>query len=480
MARRIRHADLSMPYLLSLKSVDMENIMFLTSESEISPNDKRFFQEYFLLYPSDTDFPNVTEFPNLRKQLRLIEEAEEACLEEPAHLDEQHKPKLYIQDTYKEFHDLFISLLDAFNKCLAYLVLPSDKKPSTPTPGDIPPPNFQNCLTFLGTMGSFLQLLTKGTVLVMHLRTIESSLEEHRRDKSIPNSELVEDLMEEERDEDLMEEGQDEDLQAIQASLKSYGSTQQIPLHMSYKEWLKLMIVNFDAIDVLRQYVGGLQFPFKTIDIKILVSPQSSTVLLPWRELFDIPEIFATDTSQSDYDLRKYLEEGAKLNINDTVSTLKKIKQSLLHLSKEVKDGEVGGRKRGVKYYKQEISKYLNKLIENSDVFGWKELVQDLLKDDETSGGFLNFDKIDDAVTLMLSSNQIKFFKLLHDTDENSEGLKFIGTIHCEVSLASLLDHYPASTTDDTCKDIRAQLKVCYTVSNLCMSLILYFFLLYF
>jgi hypothetical protein len=175
MHHRLNHKFLSMPYLLSLKSVNMEKIVFLTSESEFSPIDKRFFNEYLGLIPG-----GETEYPNIRKQLCLIEEAEKAEAEkarlgEPAHLDEQHELKLYTQDTYKEFNTLFIKCLEVFEKALAGL---QSKGVSTA---------FQIHLRSVRYIGKGLQLLTKGTVLVMHLKTIESSLKEHHRVKTIPD-----------------------------------------------------------------------------------------------------------------------------------------------------------------------------------------------------------------------------------------------------------------------------------------------------
>jgi hypothetical protein len=125
------------------------------------------------------------------------------------------------------------------------------------------------------------------------------------------------------------------------------------------------------------------------------------------------------------------------------------------------------------------VLKLLKQLAKKSNLYNWKKLVEDLLKDRKTHGRLLDSD-IGAAVELILSSNQFQFFKFLHDTDLNTKGLVFQGTIHCEASLTSLLHHSTASTTDDTCKAIHAQLEVCYTISNWCMSLNLYFLLLYF
>jgi hypothetical protein len=67
-------------------------------------------------------------------------------------------------------------------------------------------------------------------------------------------------------------------------------------------------------------------------------------------------------------------------------------------------------------------------------------------------------------IQFLLDSTNYRFLKFLRTTDEN--GLKFTGSVHCEASLASLLQYYKSGTTDDTCKDIRAQLNLGYAFLN--------------
>ena len=73
----------------------------------------------------------------------------------------------------------------------------------------------------------------------------------------------------------------------------------------------------------------------------------------------------------------------------------------------------------------------------------------------------LDLGNIGDAIKLMLDSSQLKLFKFLHDADSGKEVYDFKGTMHSEVSLASLLEHSKVGTIDGY-EDIRTQLKVGY------------------
>jgi hypothetical protein len=294
---------------------------------------------------------------------------------------------------------------------------------------------FQNNLIVLKLVGTVLQLLTRGTVLRTHLETIESSLDEHRR--RVKNIPLNEDLKEAEQDaEDVQDEEdqQDEDLKAVQPHASFSDSIQPMPLHESYREWLKLMLVHFDAIDVLKGYITAAGRDLK-IDIKILVSPPSSSASFPCREIFN-SNILVRNNS-NDFIL-KYYEEAANSNIDYSVSILNNAQRYL-------------GRN-NIKTLKNQIKK----LVEKTTVPGWKDWAQSLLHKLDRG------EDLGDTINLMLGSNQLKFFEFLQEANKN--GLQFGGTIHCEASLASLLKYSKRNPIGDvTYEKIRTELEVGYT-----------------
>ena len=93
---------------------------------------------------------------------------------------------------------------------------------------------FQGNVEVVKLVGTVLQLLAKGDVLKIHLKTIESSLEEHRHVETIAAS-----ISKSNGDEDEPNEVQelnevhepDKDLEAVQPE-----STQETPLYVSYSE----------------------------------------------------------------------------------------------------------------------------------------------------------------------------------------------------------------------------------------------------
>ena len=123
----------------------------------------------------------------------------------------------------------------------------------------------------------------------MHLRTIESSLQEHchldiltsnegqqdkdTRDSGEQDAELkaalnISTWNEGQQDKDTRDSReQDAELKAVQpqAFHVIMGMSQpQVALHESYVEWLKLMLIHFNAVDILGHYINGPQFPWAT------------------------------------------------------------------------------------------------------------------------------------------------------------------------------------------------------------------------
>jgi hypothetical protein len=458
MNRRFTNISLSKPYFDSLKSVNMNEIEFHESEPKLSWRDKKFFMEFLpivvLEKAIDVDVPNILE------QVRLIKEADKAETVhsgKPApHLDEQHEHiPLYTKDTYKEFHLLFIHLLTIFQVSLSNLETTANLV-------------FRKNVEVVKLVGTFLQLLAKGDVLKTHLKTIESSLEEHHRVETITVSlPKLNDFKGDEQDE---EDEQDEDLLAVQPQAKD-DSTQQMPLHVSYSEWLKLMLVYFDAIDVLKRYVNGSRFPFETIDIKILVSPRTSTTLLPWKDIFN-SKYLSTHNSTLDEDhftsdyLLTFFQNAATSNIILCIGYLKQVLRTLK--SSEPKINVVKGN--------------LAKVVVESTVPGLNVWAKNLLEELEELNVSSSqpaqpevFVPIAKAIELMLKGNQLKFFRFLHDVDNKKTPFEFGGTMHCEVCLASLLVHSKVGTIHGY-EALRAQLKVGLLFPT-CLSSYFYFLL---
>jgi hypothetical protein len=413
----------------------MAEIEFRESEPKIKQGDEEFFLGSLVALGELIR----TKIPNILKQARLMAEAERADFGEPAFLDEQHKPvQLYTKDTYREFHALFLDLLKHFKESLQHLnVYGGDKVTADPK-------EFEKHLSIVMLVGIALQNLTRGAVLETHLKTIESSLGEHRR---VLTLELVpEDVdpdvdMEPDKDMEL-----DVDLEAVQpsSSIRTDKGNLQVSLHVSYNEWLKLMLLYFDAVKILGQYVASPQFPFGTIKIKILVSPPVSNALLPWRELFKNSSIFSTKNVPAD-----------ELRFTGDV-ILKELEGSLNSKLDQLARGALTAwESRNL----SSLRNHLKHLEENSTLPDWQEHARSLRSEVGKLASLENTFWISDRIKLLLASTSCGFIRFMRSADNN--GLYFSGSLHCEASLASFLQH---SKGNDTYKDIRAQLEVGYVV----------------
>jgi hypothetical protein len=417
MLRRLQQRDLSLPYRQSLKSVIMTEIKFVESESRITPGDESFMS--FLKVAVEggllkSKIPNMINRVDLWLTNKLLGSF-----------------RFYTEDTYKEFHTLLLELLESFETGLKGLKSGVDVDSHVST---------------IQLIGLALQYLTRGAILETHLKTIEGSLGEHgRRDDTAAES--TPDNLE-----------PDEDLEAVQpeASIRiDKGDFQQAPLHKSYKEWLKVMLIYFDAVDVLGRFVAGPQFQFKAINIKILLSPRPSEALLPWKELFTSSNIFSTTNVPTDelhytggYVLN-YLETAMNANLDTSMIWANNCKTAWDRENIE------------------ELRKNI-KFLTQSKVPGWDKCaleIQTKLGNQKSLKGFTHYDWIGEKINLLISSNNFKFFKFLRKAE--SSGLIFLGSQHCEASLASFLPHSKDGIIAGTHEDICAQLEVSCPVSNL-------------
>ena len=122
----------------------------------------------------------------------------------------------YNQDTYKEYHLILSNLLEKFR--LALDVLYELKDPHEKA--------FKDTMDGIVQVGDALQAMVGGSIIEVHMKVITIA-----HDKSHCITQDVNEEME-----------QDEELYKISSTL---------PTWQAYYEWLKLMVVHFDAMRVL-------------------------------------------------------------------------------------------------------------------------------------------------------------------------------------------------------------------------------------
>jgi hypothetical protein len=257
--------------------------------------------------------------------------------------------------------------------------------------------------------GHVLQGIAKGSALRIHLINIEPLLQGNRhpdRPKPVLNEE----------EEDNEREVCDEDLEAVWPSAATGGP---IPLWQSYWDWFRLLLVHFQAVDVLTESINRQKIPADTpISIQVLIPPRVDDKLLPWRDLLTDKKLFPTFSSgtlhkiaRSNDDILRFLEEGTR---------------DISKWSKAASDA----RKAWEASNTPETIR-LVQFLQQSRLPGWDVATHKLLK--MLADPIKHSSHITDMMRSLCESTWL-FTRL---SVEN----KFKGALHCEATLASFADH---------------------------------------
>ena len=281
----IIHKTLLLPFIKSLGSVT--DILFDNSVLHKEPKSTESTNDCLL-----ANF--VFASPSFRSSIPdIVSQAKLAADRKPF--------QLYTKSTCQQFHQLLLLLLTGFQKHLQML---SDLS-------NVDNPNeFGKHVAAVLVYRYGLQALANSNALRMHLENIEHLLNDHCRSESNPMPKVK---REEDPQEDVELE-QDVELKAVHFSTTMNGM--RIPLWMSYCDWLRLMVVHFDAVNILVLHVSQPNFNHN-ISIKILVTPPVDDALLPWKDLLNDPKLFPTidqPLSETDDKILSFFEKATSSN----------------------------------------------------------------------------------------------------------------------------------------------------------------------
>jgi hypothetical protein len=228
-----------------------------------------------------------------------------------------------------------------------------------------------------------------------------------------------------------------------------------VPLWKSYRNWLKLMVVHFDAADTLVRYITGPTFNNRTISLKILVAPSTDTASLPWRELFTDSKLFPTEDeadplSTTNDEMLKILNDAASANMTECLQCINAVRSCWNQNNKAATI--------------KNLAK-LDKTLSRKETFGWHQSASKLLamiNNYYSKSSNESWDKITNEIESLLHS--ARFFVRLSKWDG------FRGALHCEACLTSLLPfHLGKDVTIDSKHEhehVLAQMKVRYVGSG--------------
>ena len=137
----------------------------------------------------------------------------------------------YNQDTYMEYHLILSNLLKKFR--LALDVLYELKDPHEKA--------FKDTVDGIVQVGDALQTMVGGSIIEVHMKVITIAHDKFHHITQDVNKEMESEEME-----------QDEELYKISSTL---------PMWQAYSEWLKIMVVHFDAMHVLISFQERVRKP---------------------------------------------------------------------------------------------------------------------------------------------------------------------------------------------------------------------------
>lgn len=247
-----------------------------------------------------SDYFLLTQFAALAKMMG-IDIPVLSGLELPDTPDHLENFNIYNDLTCHEFHYLIINVIKGLKDALFNL---SKTTPTTPV-------HHTQWMLEAQIYGYVLLRISRGRAFRLHLQNIALALVisfPTSGGAPAPMPALSKDDNEETDDN---EEGDgveaddddvDEELRAMQAHP-----------YPDYVNWLRLMVSPFDAVEIVLRFVRSSKRGFKSFSIQTLLSPQSSNDLLPWRELFSSPYFPqpqpASPPAVSNTDLLEFLEE---------------------------------------------------------------------------------------------------------------------------------------------------------------------------
>jgi len=333
--------------------------------------------------------------------------------------------KVYTEETHIELHTLLCELLKRFESSLETL---AGYHSVTGSSGD-----YQRDLHATASIGYVLFRLARSAAIEKHFKAIESSLADRRHNKT-----------KDVKLDGIMADGVeiDPEFGSIQ---DTHGEVGAPALWQSYLNWFRLMIVHFEAVWNLAEYLLRPDFQSHTIDIKILPSPRASETMLSWEKLL-LSDHFPDSSysmnvgNQPTNEIVEFLrwspfdEEGnrASYSVENVIVALK----DLLGESPPFDDHRTPAQSIIEEIQKLRIFNYHQSLLWDTYATRMRTKVE-LLECVTDSSEFRS--TITDIIRMLEPLRDSSRLFLQLSRQPLSSGNGFRGSLHCELFLASLI-----------------------------------------
>jgi hypothetical protein len=391
--------------------------------------------------------------------------------------------EVYNKDTYMEFHRLLCEMLQRFHSSLNSL---KTLQKAMVESGQYKLDKIEAGLARVQIMGRQLRAMIRGGAMVKHLKTIAPLLEEDiGRLWGMTDEEDVE-----------------------FCSLRPYTITQGRPLlpWQSYKDWLMLMVLYFDATQVLSKHVRSLHLPSPVdVSIKILSPPRPDLKMLTWRDLLRheryFPKLPNKPLQPSAEELITFLTSdfetptegtcvdrepetslsGGKQGSRSQKSKGASIEQVVMSVQRLKERQELDIPSEGVSIdLTQDIDLIIKQMssLKNCSSPGWGEFTAaildrlDHLRDHDTTPKRRLTLTQQIAEMLDAFRGHSTLYQMLKKDTPLSRGEHFAGTRHCEICLAALeaLSSRPDSKLEALLRSALAVSHVFIRGPNLCQT----------
>jgi hypothetical protein len=291
MKRRMDNKQYSAPYYACLQDLETFAFIKLPFVVQKSEHDSDFIQAIpFLAKYAVTKIPNLLQAANLSQPIEI-----------------------YNESTYMEFHLLLCELLSKFKKSLESLkTLQSEKKCELEA--------ILRRLRDVEVFAYYLRLMVRSSAIEIHLQTIANFLVVDDKKSWTPEPDS----------EEMLEE--DTDFQPLKPYSTRKGK-RLLPWE-SYRDWLRLMLHHFDAVDVLITHftLPGNSPPPKT-SITILSPPYPEKKMLSWTKLLEDERFFPNLPEESSgKEFIEFLTDASAdvpRDTNEIIKLTKQLKENL-------------------------------------------------------------------------------------------------------------------------------------------------------
>jgi len=222
---------------------------------------------------------------------------------------------------------------------------------------------------------------------------------------------------------EMVPQGDPEDLE--EPELRHLQEESEKSLWTSYRDWLRLIVVHFDAVAILHGHVSSTHFPYTGVSIEVIKPEPVTTALLPWDELF-MSEHFPT-TSQSVFDtsneeIVKFLKKSTEI-----AKCMKQNKKLVGHIRRDLQS-DPDNRPHPKRLHN--VISSLNEHRQDNNIANIISIVESLKLVTEVSRIEAKLCEIIDML-----EPDLPFSKALDGILKTGEG--FYGVEHCEAQLAA-------------------------------------------